>query len=44
MKKCILSAIAGATAMFLFLLLIANTQNKREEAEYVHIDFVSSIT
>lgn len=44
MKKCILSAIAGAAAMFLILLLIANTQNKREEAEYVHIDFVSAIT
>lgn len=44
MKKCILSAIAGAAAMFLILLLIANAQNKQEEAEYVHIDFVSAIT
>lgn len=43
MKKCILSALAGAIAMFLLLVLIANTQ-QRQETEYEHIDFISSIT
>ena len=42
MRKCILSALGGAVAMFLLLVLIANTQNNRE-TEYEHIDYVSSI-
>lgn len=36
--------MAGAAAMFLLLVLIANTKNKREEREYEHIDFVSFTT
>ena len=43
MKKSILSALAGAMAMFLLLVLIVNTQNK-QETKYEHIDFISSIT
>lgn len=43
MRKCILSALGGAVAMFLLLVLIANIQNN-QETEYEHIDFVSSIT
>lgn len=44
MKKCILSALAGAAAMFLLLVLIANTHNAQGVEEYEHIDYVSTIT
>ena len=44
MKKCILSALAGAAAMFLLLALIANTHNEQAPEEYEHIDYVSTIT
>ena len=44
MKKCVLSALAGAAAMFLLLVLIANTHNAQGVEEYEHIDYVSTIT
>ena len=44
MKKYILSALAGAAAMFLVLALIANTRNAQGTEEYEHIDYVSAIT
>lgn len=43
MKKCILSALAGA-AVLLLLALVANTRNAQETEEYEHIDYVSAIT
>ncbi len=42
MKKCILSAIAGAAAM-LFIILSLAFINSREPAEYEHVDFISAI-
>ena len=46
MKKCILSAIAGAAAMLAILIVAANISAVREpnQKEYEHIDFVSTIT
>ena len=46
MKKCILSAIGGAIAMLITLILIANisTTNEPKNDEYEHIDYVSAIT
>ena len=44
MKKYVLSALAGAAAMFLLLVLIANTHNAQGVEEYEHIDYVSTIT
>ena len=46
MKKCILSAIAGAAAMLVILIIAANVGAVREQhpKEYEHIDFVSTIT
>lgn len=46
MKKCILSAIGGAAAMLITLIVIANISaaGKQEKEEYEHIDFVSTIT
>ena len=46
MKKCILSAIAGAAAMLVFLIVAANISAAREQEpeEYEHIDFISTIT
>lgn len=45
MKKCILSAIGGAAAMLIALIVIANISvaDKQEREEYEHIDFVSTI-
>jgi len=43
MKKCILSAIAGAVAMFFTILTLAYIDYRREPEEYEHIDFVSAI-
>lgn len=45
MKKCILSALVGAAAMFLLLVLIANIQTAKapHQEEYEHIDYVSNI-
>lgn len=46
MKKCILSALVGAAAMFLLLVLIANIQTAKapHQEEYEHIDYISNIT
>ena len=46
MKKCILSAIAGAAAMLVVLIIAANVRAAKEQntEEYEHIDFVSTIT
>ena len=46
MKKCILSAIAGAAAMLVILIVAANVSAVKEQnpKEYGHIDFVSTIT
>ena len=46
MKKCILSALAGAFAMLVFLIVAENISTARgqEAEEYEHIDFVSTIT
>lgn len=46
MKKCILSAIAGAVAMLVFLIVIANirAEKERKPKGYEHIDYVSEIT
>ncbi len=43
MKKCILSAIAGAAAMFLAILTLAYFLSNREPAEYEHVDYLSVI-
>lgn len=46
MKKCILSAIAGALAMFVTIIMAAriSTVQKQTLKEYEHIDYVSNIT
>ena len=46
MKKCILSAIAGAAAVLVFLIVAASISTTRgqEPEEYEHIDFISTIT
>lgn len=46
MKKCILSAIAGALAMLVAIIIAANISaaRKQEPKEYEHIDYVSTIT
>ena len=43
MKKCIISAIAGALGMLLLLYGIAAVKVSQEEKEYEHIDFVSEL-
>ena len=48
MKKCILSAIGGAIAMLIALIIIANVsvarEQKRAKKPYEHVDFISTIT
>jgi len=46
MKKCILSAIVGALAMLLAIMVAARIQTYHAEAmmDYEHIDYVSNIT
>lgn len=46
MRKCILSALAGALGMLLFLVVIANASaaRKQKPVEYEHIDYVTGIT
>ena len=46
MKKCFLSAIAGALAMLVAILITARISTVREQVpkEYEHIDYVSNIT
>lgn len=42
MKKCILSVITGAAAMFLAILALAYFHSSREPAEYEHVDYLSA--
>lgn len=46
MKKCILSAIAGALAMLVVIIVAARISVAKEQIpeEYEHIDYVSTIT
>lgn len=46
MKKCILSAIGGAFAMLVAIIIAANISaaRRQEPIEYDHIDYVSTIT
>ena len=46
MKKCILSAVAGALAMLVAIIITARIGVVREQGpqEYEHIDYVSNIT
>lgn len=46
MKKCIISAIAGALAMFVAILIVARLQGSQmpTATEYEHIDYISVIT
>ena len=46
MKKCILSALAGALAMLVAIIIAAriSTAQKQIPKEYEHIDYVSNIT
>ena len=48
MKKCILSAVGGALAMLVCLIILANVsvarKQKQEKKTYEHIDYVSTIT
>ena len=43
MKKCILSALAGALAMLIVITIVAAAQEQTPK-EYEHIDYVSNIT
>jgi hypothetical protein len=46
MKKCILSAIAGALAMLILIIVAANVSTAKERIpeDYEHIDYISTIT
>lgn len=46
MKKCILSAIAGALAMLIAITIAATMHANKEQSpeNYTHIDYVSTIT
>ena len=46
MKRCILSAISGALAMLVAIIIASNISAVREQnpKEYEHIDFISTIT
>lgn len=46
MKKCILSAIAGALIMLVAIIIAARISDAQEQTpkEYEHIDYVSNIT
>jgi len=46
MKKCILSAIAGAQAMLAAMIIAANVSAAKEQVpeDYEHIDYISTIT
>ncbi len=46
MKKCILSALAGALAMLIVITIVARISVAQEQTpkEYEHIDYVSNIT
>lgn len=46
MKKCLISVIAGALAVLIILVIVANLYDfqKHSSSEYRHIDYVSEIT
>ena len=48
MEKCILSAVGGALAMLITLIIIANIcvarEQKQKKKPYEHVDFVSAVT
>ena len=46
MKKCILSALAGALAMLVVIIIAATIYAKKDQPpkDYEHIDYVSTIT
>lgn len=46
MKKCILSALAGALAMLVVVIIVATIHVNKDQPpkDYEHIDYVSSIT
>ena len=44
MKKCIVSGLIGALAMFIAIVLIANIHNKKDVQKYEHTDYISTIT
>ena len=46
MKKCVLSALAGALAMLIVITIVARISAAQEQTpkEYEHIDYVSNIT
>lgn len=44
MKKCILSAVAGALAMLLMIVARISAAQNQAPKEYEHIDYVSTIT
>ena len=46
MKKCILSAMAGALAMLILIIVAANVSTAKERIPegYEHIDYISTIT
>jgi len=46
MKKCILSAIAGALAMLIVIIVAANVSTAKERIpeDYEHIDYISTIS
>lgn len=44
MKKCLLSAMAGALSTILILMAAVRISEKPSPKEYSHIDYVSSIT
>lgn len=46
MRKCILSAIAGALAMLILIIVAANVSTAEEQVPegYEHIDYISTIT
>lgn len=44
MKKCILSAFAGALTMLVLLAVVSDVHSGNKLEEYEHIDYVSTIT
>ena len=46
MKKCIISALAGALAMLVVVIIVATIHANKDQTptDYEHIDYVSSIT
>lgn len=44
MKNCLLSALTGAIAMLVLLLILSHSNTDNSPEEYEHIDYVSEIT